>query len=303
MVLSFDSRKSKGATNAELLLHSLKRSAIIFALGVFLYAYPRFNVHTTRIPGVLQRIAIVYLVTSPLVLYAGRATRSIVAAAILLGYWMLMVLVPVPGYGAGVLTMDGSLATYVDRALLYNHLEIAHRFDPEGILSTLPALATCLFGVMAGQWIQRKHGSQLIRALLAGAVVGVSVGYGWSAWFPLNKKLWTSSYVCFTAGLAMATLALCYWIIDVCGWRKWAQPFVWFGVNPLAIYFLASFMWEVISYPSIRGIRLKEMVYQHFYVNLFTSPYVNSAFYAVSYVCLFVIIAWLMYRRNIFIKV
>jgi predicted acyltransferase len=176
LVLSFRSRSAQGATRSELILHSAKRSAILFGLGVLLYAYPRFDFHTTRIPGVLQRIAIVNLATSLLIIYAGRTARYVAAAAILLGYWVLMTRVPVPGYGAGILTMDGSLASYIDRALLYNHLEIAHRFDPEGLLSSIPAIATCLFGVFAGESIFSRAGAQMIRPLLASALA-----YGFSA--------------------------------------------------------------------------------------------------------------------------
>jgi predicted acyltransferase len=247
----------------------------LFGLGVLLYAYPRFDFHTTRIPGVLQRIAIVNLATSLLIIYAGRTARYVAAAAILLGYWVLMTRVPVPGYGAGILTMDGSLASYIDRALLYNHLEIAHRFDPEGVLSSIPAIATCLFGVFAGECILSRTGAQLIRRLLASALALTTLGYAWSFWFPLNKKLWTSSYVLFTAGVALGLVSLCYWVVEVRGWRKWVEPFVWLGVNPLAIYFLASFVFEVIGHP-LGGVRLKEVVYQHCYAPYFGNPYSAS---------------------------
>src|SRR5262249_919961 len=128
MVFSFGTRKQRGQRRKDLLLHALKRSSIIFALGLFLYAYPKFDWHTTRIPGVLQRIAVVYLLTSVLVLFTGRVVRIIATAALLISYWLLMRYVPVPGYGPGVLTMDGNLVGYIDRSLIYNHLWIAHRF-------------------------------------------------------------------------------------------------------------------------------------------------------------------------------
>ncbi len=303
LVLSFESRRAMGATRKRLMVHAVKRSAIIFALGIFLCAYPQFNLHTVRIPGVLQRIAVVYLIVSAIVLCCGRKTRWAITAVLLLGYWALMKLYPVPGHGPGVLTMDGSFAGYVDRTLMYNHLYIAHRFDPEGVISTITAIATCLLGVFAGEWIRLKSGMQLIRGLLIGAVIGLGLGKLWSIWLPINKNLWTGSYVLFTAGFALAVLAFCYWTVDVRGWRKWAEPFVWYGVNPLAIYFLASWLGVASIQYSIGGVRLKEIVYQHCYASLFASPYVNSMLYGFSYVLLFWIVAWAMYRKKIFIRV
>ncbi len=303
LVLSFDSRQVRGSTRGSLMLHSVKRSAIIFALGIFLYAYPAFDPHTMRIPGVLQRIAVVYLISSAIVLYWGRKARWVIAAVLLLGYWALMELYPVPGYGPGVLTMDGSLEGYVDRALMYNHLWVAHRFDPEGLVSTIPAIATCLFGVFTGEWIRGRSGSQLLRGLLTGAVIGLGLGKLWNFWFPINKNLWTSSYVLFTGGFALAALAVCYWTVDVRGWQRWAQPFVWYGVNPLAIYFLASWLEQASYQHQIAGQRLKDIVYKSVYEHLTPNPYLNSMLYGLSYVLLFWIVAWVLYRKKIFVRV
>jgi predicted acyltransferase len=303
MVLSFDSRRAAGATRGRLFIHAIKRSAVIFALGIFVYAYPHFDVHTMRIPGVLQRIAAVYLVSAAIILYCGRRTRALIVAALLLGYWALLKLCPVPGYGPGVLTMDGSIAGYVDRALMYNHLYVAHRFDPEGLVSTISAVATCLIGVFAGEAIRARSGARLIRGLFFGAAIGLVLGSVWSLWLPINKNLWTGSYVLFTAGFALAVLALCYWAVDVRGWRSWAQPFVWYGVNPLAIYFLASWLAEASVQHSVGGVRLKEIVYGHVYAHLLPGPYVNSMLYGLSYVLLFWVVAWLLYRKKIFIRV
>ncbi len=303
MVLSFDSRQAKGATRGALLLHSLKRAAIIFALGIFLYAYPTFDPHTMRIPGVLQRIAVVYLIASAIYLYCGRTLRWSIVIALLFGYWALIKLYPVPGCGAGVLTMDCSLEGYVDRALMYNHLWVAHRFDPEGLVSTIPAIATCLFGVFTGEWIRGKSGERMIRGLLIAAVFGLGLGKVWNIWFPINKNLWTSSYVLFTAGFACAVLALCYWLVDVRGWKKWAQPFLWYGVNPLGIYFLASWFAEAMDKHHIGGRTPKEIVYSGFYAHLTGSPYFNSMLFGLTYVLIFLVVAWVMYRRKIFIRV
>jgi predicted acyltransferase len=302
IVLSFSSRCAIGATRRELLAHSIKRCVFIFALGFFLSAYPTFAPHSTRISGVLQRIALVYLATSVIMLCTSRITRYTICLAILLGYWGLMTLVPVPGHGAGVLTIDGSLASYIDRKLLYNHLAVPYTFDPEGLLSTLPAIASCLFGVFAAEWMQKDSG-QRIRKLIINALVLVVAGYMWNIWFPINKHLWTSSYVLLTAGIAMAILAFCHWAIDVQGWRKWAQPFLWYGVNPLALYFFAILLSRTMKQYTIRGTSLAELVFRAFCLRLWNNAYLASMLYGLTYVLLFCLIAWALFRKNIFFRV
>jgi predicted acyltransferase len=303
MVLSFEARRARGASNGELLRHSLRRGVIIVALGLFLNGYPHFDLHTMRFAGVLQRIGVVYLIASVIVLYAGRAVRWAIAAALLIGYYAIMRFVPVPGFGTGILTPDGNLAAYIDRAVMYNHLYVAHRFDPEGFLSTLPAIVTCLLGVFVGEWIRGKPARQVVRGLLVGAVFGLGLGKLWAFWFPINKNLWTSSYVLFTAGFAMFILAVCMWLTDVRGWKLWARPFVWFGVNPLAIYFLASWLGKASVSHRIHGAPWKNIVYRNVFAHLFANAYLDSLAFAMSYVLLFWLIAWVLYRRKVFIKV
>jgi predicted acyltransferase len=302
MVLSFESRRAKGATRGGLLAHSAKRAAIIFALGLFLNAYPTFHLETLRYTGVLQRIAVVYLISSAIVLYCGRKARWAVTASLLIGYWALMKLVPVPGYGPGVLTMDGSLAGYVDRAVMYNHLWVAHRFDPEGFVSTIPAVATCLLGVFTGEWMRGKSGERLIRGFLIGAVFGLGLGKVWNMWFPINKNLWTSSYVLFTAGFALAVLAFCYWTIDIRSWKKWARPFVWYGLNPLALYFFAGWLAHTTTL-HVGGRTIKDIIYGGLYAHLTGNSYFNSMLYGLTYVLLCLLVAWVLYRKKIVIKV
>jgi predicted acyltransferase len=303
MVLSFNSRSGKGATRKELLLHSLKRAAIIVAIGLFLNGYYKYDLHTMRFAGVLQRIGIVYFISAVIVEYCGPKLRAAIVAILLVGYWLALRFYPVPGYGPGVLSTDGSLPGYIDRALMFNHLYIAHRFDPEGVLSTFPAIATCLLGIFTGEWISRNSGERLIRGLLIGAVFGLGLGKVWNIWFPINKNLWSSPFVLFTAGFALAVLAFCYWTVDMRGWKKWAQPFRWYGVNPLGIYFLASFL-AIISVRHHVGDRtLKDIVYNGLYAHLTSNPYMNSMFYGLSYVLLFLVVAWVLYRKKIFIRV
>ena len=304
MVFSFASRTARGDSQRTLLLHAIKRSAIIFALGLFLYAYPRFDWHTARIPGVLQRIAVVYLLASALFLYTGRVTRAIVTAALLIAYWILLVRVPVPGYGHGVLTMDGNLVGYIDRSLIYNHLWIAHRFDPEGILSTLPAIATCLLGVFTGEWMRSGRSAlQKLAGLFAASAVGLIAGEIWNLWFPINKMIWTSSYVLFTAGFAIFVFGVCYWAVDVRGWKRWSIPFVMFGLNPLGIYFLASWAETALYKHHLHGESIKEILYGKFFEPLSSDPYLASLAWSISFVLVFFLVAWAMYRKQIYIRV
>jgi len=303
MVLSFDSRRAKGSSRGELLLHALKRSAVIFMLGLFLNLYPAFNLHTARLTGVLQRIAVVYFISSVIVLYCGRTLRWVLTVTSLLGYWAMMKFVPVPGCGAGVLTMDCSLAGYVDRAVMYNHLWVEHLFDPEGFMSTIPAIATCLLGVFTGEWIRKRSGEPMIRGLLIAAIFGLGLGKVWNVWFPINKNLWTSSFVLFTAGFACAVLAFCCWTVDVREWKRWARPFVWYGVNPLGIYALASFAGVASVRHHIGERTPKDIIYSRVYAHLTPSAYFNSMLYGFTYVLVFLVVAWVMYRKKIFIKV
>ena len=304
MVYSFASRMARGQSRQALLLHVLKRSAIIFALGIFLYAYPKFDWHTTRIPGVLQRIAVVYLIASALFLYTGRVTRAIITAALLIGYWLLLTRVPVPGIGAGVLTLDGNLVGYIDRSLIYNHLWIAHRFDPEGILSTIPSIATCLLGAFTGEWMRSvRNATQKLAGLFAGGAVGLIAGQIWNLWFPINKMIWTSSFVFFTAGLALFVFGLCYWAVDVRGWKGWGIPFLIFGLNPLGIYFLASWAESAMHVHRFHGMSVKELLFDSLFGNTISDPYLASLAWAICFVLVFLLVAWAMYRKQIFIRV
>jgi len=300
MVLSFESRRRRGATSAELLRHAIKRSIIIFAIGFVLAFWAKsFNLHTVRFYGVLARIALVYLVSSVIVLYCGRRARAGIAAALLIGYWLLMT--RMPGFD---LTMDGNLAGFIDRKLLYEHLWIAHRFDPEGLLSTVPAIVTTLLGVFTGEWLGSEK-SQLKAAqgmVMAGAVLMVA-GELWARWFPINKNLWTSSYVFFTGGFALALLALCYWMIEIRGWRAWGAPFVWYGSNAITV-FAASTALGVFSvkYHVGPGVTYKAWVYGNLFAPV-ARPEIASVVYASAYVLTFLVLAWIMYRNKIFVKI
>src|SRR5881296_3533167 len=240
----------------------LRRAAIIFALGLVLNGLPRFDWATIRIPGVLQRIAVCYLVAALLFLTTGWRTQAIVTAALLLGYWGAMTLVPVPGYGRGNLGPEGNLAAWLDRAVLGPHIWRAARvYDPEGILSTV-------------------------------------LGAAWGVWFPVNKALWTSSYVVLTAGLALLVLAACYWAIEIRGWRRWAAPFVVLGVNALALFFLSTLVAHVLTLIRVGNITLHTLIFERVFVP-WASPINASLAYAAAYVLVWWGAMWLLYRAGV----
>jgi predicted acyltransferase len=284
-----------------------RRAATIFALGLVLNGFPRFDLATWRIPGVLQRIAICYLVAAALYRIvrgnlSGRPFRAglrltLIALALCVLYWTIMMRVPPPGGGAGDLSPEGNLGAYIDRALMPGHLW-RPRWDPEGLLSTVPAVATALFGVVAGMWMGSTARPTHKAAALAGAgVIGIAAGYAWSPLFPINKALWTSSYTLFTAGGACLLLGACYWVIDVRGWRGWTKPFVILGTNAIALYVASGVLGDTLG---VTGAG--RYAYVHYFAPL-ASPKNASLLYAFANLAiLFLLLAW-MYRRRLFLRV
>lgn len=304
---SFVSRQLRGESRAQLLLHSVQRSSLILLIGLFLAGFPVYRLASLRYYGVLQRIAVVYLIVSGVTLYLGKKAQVAVAVSLLLGYWAAIKLIPVPGCGAGVLTMDCSLPGFLDRQLLYNHLWVRHRFDPEGMLSTLPAVATCLIGVFVGKMLRSDLPlGQKLRLLFSVGASGLLLGEVWSWVLPINKNLWTSSYVVFTAGFAMVVLGLCMWLVDAKGWTAWGQPWLWMGRNPLALYAASSLLGELSVTLRVRVdgrlTTLKGFVYEHLFAHV-GNPYVASASYGLAYVVTFLVLGWFLYRNRIFLKV
>jgi predicted acyltransferase len=264
-----------------------------------------------RIPGVLQRIALVYCAAGLLTLYTSTRARLLWTTALVLGYWLLMRYVPVPGYGTPgvdvpVLHVDGNLAAYLDRKLMGSHLWQVTR-DPEGFLSTIPAIATALCGVVTGEWLRSDRGPQAkARGMLVYGFLGILAGEIWNHWFPINKNLWTSSYVVFTAGLAGVTLATCMWLIDIHGVRWWTKPLVWFGVNPLTAFvasgFFSRLIYTLIRVPSEgKLVSAQSALYKTAFAS-WLAPQNASLLFALCYVLLFLWLMWELYRRDILIK-
>jgi predicted acyltransferase len=307
MTFSFATRAKRGDDRRALMLNATRRAAVLFALGLVLHGFPDYlDISDLRIPGVLQRIALAYLAASAIVLYLGRNAQVLTAAALLLGYWAVMMLVPVPGGSAGVLEPGLDIGAYIDRAVFgTNHLwSQARTWDPEGLLSTLPAVGTVLLGVFAGAWLRshRDPPTKAVGLFLAGNA-GLVFGLMWHPLFPINKNLWTSSYVIFTAGMACHFLAVCYWLIDVKGYRRWAMPFVIFGVNAIAAFFLSGLFARILTMiPGPGGTMLKGFLYGTLF-EPFLSPVNASLAYALTFVLLWLGIMTVFYRRGVFIKV
>ena len=287
----------------------IKRALIIFALGLFLAGFPYFNLGTIRIMGVLQRIAICYLVAALIFLKTNLRQQLIITAALLVGYWLIMTLVPAPGFKPGDYSREGCIACFIDRKVLGSHIWSQGKiYDPEGLLSTLPAIATTLLGVISGALLRssRKQYEKVSLLFIAGLGC-IIAGWLWNLFFPINKSLWTSSYVLFTGGLAMQFLALCYWLVDMKAYRRWATPFIVFGVNAITLFVgsgLMARLMGLIKVPRADGTRiaLKTWLYDKLFLS-WLPPYPASLSFAIAFILLWLGLMWILYKRKIFIKV
>jgi predicted acyltransferase len=324
LTLSFASRIARGLTRRALVIHVVRRSALIFAIGLFLNGFPGFDLGSIRIMGVLQRIALCYLVAGLLYLAtfrrepaADRPTRvranlrvtAAVAVALLVGYWALMMFVPVPGYGAGHLGKEDNLGAYVDRTLMRGHLwSESVTWDPEGFLSTLPAIASLLIGILAGEWLRsdQRAGRKALGLAAAGLVL-LAAGQLLHPYFPINKNLCTSSFVLFTGGFAMLALAACYWIVDVRAWRAWTAPWLVFGMNAILAYALAALVSEIstdFEFLKFQGreTTLHGWIYDKFFVPHF-NPVNASLAFAVFFVLVIYALLWPFFRGKVFLRI
>ena len=304
--LTLSRKKEEGVGKGDLYLKIFRRSVLIFALGMVLRLIPRFDFAAVRIPGVLQRIALCYLFAALLYLHSGSKGRIVCAVLILAGYWAVMKLVPVPGYGAGVLDYQGNLASYIDFRFLAGHL-YEPAFDPEGILSTFPAIVTAVLGTLTGDWLRtnRRLATKTL-GLFAAGVGMTALGLALHPYFPINKQLWTSTFVIFTAGAALLLLALFYFLIDNRGWKRWATPFFIFGTNAIAAYVGSILMVKLFALLKVSSggekINLLVWVYQHMFVP-WAGSLNGSLAYAVCYVLLWLALMTPLYRKKIFIRI
>jgi len=309
ITLSLSKRKERGDDQNKLILQILRRSGILFLLGLILSGFPYFNLETIRIPGVLQRIAVVYLFASILFLKTNLKTQIYVSSAFLVLYWLAMTLIPVPGVGYANLEPTTNLAAYIDNLLLGGHLWSATKvWDPEGILSTIPAIVSAMLGVFTGELLQtKKTKEEKTSWMFFSGVVLMALGYVWDGFFPINKNIWTSSYVIYTGGLALLFLGFCYWLIDVLGYKKWSLPFQVYGLNAITVFFLSGIIGRLLTLIKLTGadgveISLKTFLFDTFFLS-WLEPINASLLWAVTYIFIWLGLMWILYARKIFIKV
>lgn len=299
ITLSLGRRLESGAPRRNLVGPILRRSATIFLLGLLVYAFPHFNFSTQRILGVLQRLAICYLVSSLLFLATTVRVQVAWVVGLLAGYWLLMKLVPVPGYGAGFLDVERNLAHYVDWTVLGAHNYAGTKtWDPEGIVSTLPAIATTLLGVMAGHILRLKRDlAERTTWLFLAGIVLLATGLLCDVWLPINKKLWTSSFALFMAGLDFVIFAGLLWVVDGMGWRKGLKPLVVLGMNAIAIYMVSEILIEGLSF-----LGWRRPIYEALFAPL-ASPVNASLLFALAYTALMFGVAYALHWRRWYLKV
>ncbi|MBC7932116.1 MAG: DUF5009 domain-containing protein [Rubrivivax sp.] len=310
ITLALSRRVEAGGPQRDLYLKIARRTLLIFALGLILAGFPYFNLSTIRFTGVLNRIAVCYFFAAVIFLKTNWRQQAAIGVGLLLAYWAILTLVPAPGFAAGDLSKEGSIASYVDRLVLGNHIWKGGGkvYDPEGILSTIPAIATTLCGVLTGHVLRsRRTPVEKVAVMFVAGVAAIIAGWAWNYWLPVNKALWTSSYVLFTAGMALQLLALFYWLIDIQGYRRWALPFVVFGTNALAAFFLTGLFARMLTLIKLTGdggkqVALQTVIYKNFFAS-WATPLNASLAFAVCFVLLWLGLMAILYRRGIFIKV
>ena len=323
IVIATQARLARGATRAELAWHTVRRAATLFLLGIVVNGFPFFHLPHLRIYGVLQRIAICYLIVELFYLWDRRVwTKVAVLAAALAGYWVLLRWVPVPGAGLPgrdipFLDKDLNIVAWLDRHLMPGHLyeswPLYNLRDPEGLLSDIPALGTTLIGLLAGLWVtSRRLVKTKALGLAAAAATCLASGYLWSEWFPLNKKMWTSSYVLVAAGWSLALFAVIFWAMEQRGWGRagvgkgLAWPWLIFGSNAIAAYMISELLPSALYDIHFRwnGLHMTPIGYLHMHVFAHIPDPAWGAFaFSVSFTALCFIPVWLLYRKKIFLKV
>lgn len=308
ITLSLGRRIAAGASRSRIMAQTFRRAVILYVLGLLVYVYPAFDPSTQRLMGVLQRIAICYLIAVAIYLNTKVRGQIIWLVSLLTGYWLMMKLIPVPGYGAGRLDVEGNLAHYVDRIVLGSHNYMwTKTWDPEGIVSTLPSIATALFGILAGQILRmtRSLAERTAWLFLMGNLL-IGAGLIANVWLPINKKLWTSSFSIFMAGLDFVIFALFLWSIDRLGNKRFAKPLVIMGMNAITVYMVSELLdeaWSAIHWTAGgHEVTLRAWLFTHCFAWL-APPFVASLLWAIAYTLLMYLVAYVMYRRGWFLRV
>jgi predicted acyltransferase len=319
VVFATEARLGRGDTRAKLAKHTVQRAVIMILLGIIVNSFPFFHLAHMRFYGVLQRIGVCYLVVGLFYLWDSRASTKVVALiAALGGYWALARWVPIPGVGmpgrdVPFMDMEQNLVSWIDRNLFPYHLYLYspdHNVrDPEGLLSDLPAVGTALMGILTGLWLRTQKAIPIkTLGLAAASATSLALGYLWSLEFPLNKNMWTSSFVLVAGGYSLALLTLCFWAVEQQGWRKgWTWVWLVFGSNAIAAYMFSELspgILENIHVTSESGARtsLIAWIAMHTVAHI-PNPGWAAFGYSVSFTAFCFIPVWILYRRKIFLKI
>jgi predicted acyltransferase len=310
--LSLEGRRQRGDSDRAVVLGILRRGGLIILLGLLLQAFPFFpleRITELRFPGVLQRIGVCYIVAA--LLSRGRSSRAVagMVAVLLLGYWALQSLVAPPGVASPTLDVPGdTLSAWIDRAVFGEHLwKQSKTWDPEGLLSTLPAIATCMLGVLAGRWLgSARLLAERLNGLFAAGAIGAVAGSTWNWIFPINKNLWTSSYVLFTAGIAALALATCSWLIDARGHTRWAAPLITYGKNPMVAFVGSGIMARVLGLVQVslggETVSLQQGIHRQLFAS-WLAPRNASLAYALLFVLAWYGILKVLEKRGVVLRV
>ncbi len=313
LALAFSARLERGESRAHILAHAVKRSLILVGIGLFVNGFPNsYNPATLRIEGVLQRIAICYAAAAVLFLWSERRGPIAAVAVCLAGYWALMRLVPVPGIGlpgrdVPFLDPDRNLVAWLDRRLFMGHLYENTR-DPEGLISTIPAIATTLIGVLTGGWLRSSRGFAVkARGMVLSGILCLAAGAVLDIWFPINKKLWTSSFVLFTAGVALLLFSLLYCAVEIRHARGgWTMLPLVFGMNPIAGFIADALVYRPMDAFHVNGLNKAILLREYSNARLLAltgDPALASLLYSLTAVLFCWTLLWLLYRRRIFFKI
>jgi len=310
MVYSMEDKKRDSKNHSQLIRSILKRSLILLAIGMFLALSPDFDLSTVRIPGILPRIALVFCISGVIYVKTTNKTQAYIIIALLLGYYILMNYVDVPGYGRPNLDPAYNLGAWLDRIVFTeNHLWFAgENSDPEGLLATIPSVATALIGVLAGTYLKsgKFNYNRKLAGLISCSVILYVSAILCNPYFPINKSLWTSSYVLYSASFSILFLVISYWLIDVKGFNKFISPFVAFGRNAITAYVIAGIvpvlLYKIEILDQYKKVSLWNYANLHFFMPYF-SPNMASLIPALLMLVLFFVPIWWMYRHKIIIKI
>jgi predicted acyltransferase len=299
ITLSLSKRLAAGVPRSKIAIQTLRRAAIIYCLGLLVYLYPEFHFGTMRVLGVLQRIAICYLIASLIYLTTSLRGQILWILGLMSSYWLFMKLAPVPGYGAGHLDVQGNFAHYIDQIILGKHnYADTKTWDPEGIISTIPAIATAIFGLLAGRILQwrREIAARSSWMFVIGGLLLIAALIC-NEWLPINKKLWSDSFALWMAGLDFMIFAGLLWIVDGEGHRRFTKPFSIIGMNAITIYMISELLAGTIDAIRVGSGSLQQAVYHNAFAS-WAGPANASLLYALSYVLLMYACAYAMYRKG-----